>query len=112
MTITGAGSATTIVDGGQATGVFGVRAAQVAISGLTVRNGKVAGANAAGAGIANDGTLSLLDVAIIGGSAPNGIGGGIASDVGNEVTLITCAGRYTPATGYDHRLVVRARRMA
>jgi LPXTG-site transpeptidase (sortase) family protein len=36
----------------------------------------------------------------------------LAADVGDEVTLITCAGRYTPDTGYDHRLVVRARRMA
>jgi LPXTG-site transpeptidase (sortase) family protein len=32
----------------------------------------------------------------------------LATDVGDEVTLITCSGRYTPSTGYDHRLVVRA----
>jgi LPXTG-site transpeptidase (sortase) family protein len=27
---------------------------------------------------------------------------------GDQITLITCAGRYLPATGYDHRLVIRA----
>lgn len=32
----------------------------------------------------------------------------LASDRVDEITLITCSGRYTPATGYDHRLVVRA----
>jgi LPXTG-site transpeptidase (sortase) family protein len=36
----------------------------------------------------------------------------LAADVGDEVTLITCSGRYTPSTGYDHRLVVRAVRAA
>jgi LPXTG-site transpeptidase (sortase) family protein len=27
---------------------------------------------------------------------------------GDQITLITCAGRYQAATGYDHRLVIRA----
>jgi LPXTG-site transpeptidase (sortase) family protein len=35
----------------------------------------------------------------------------LAVDVGDEVTLITCAGRYSRDTGYDHRLVVRAQRV-
>jgi LPXTG-site transpeptidase (sortase) family protein len=35
----------------------------------------------------------------------------LAVDVGDEVTLITCAGRYSRSTGYDHRLVVRAQRV-
>lgn len=35
----------------------------------------------------------------------------LAVDVGDEVTLITCAGAYSRATGYDHRLVVRALRL-
>ncbi len=34
----------------------------------------------------------------------------LATDRRDEVTLITCSGRYTPSTGYDHRLVVRAER--
>jgi CSLREA domain-containing protein len=81
MTITGAGSATTIVDGGQATGVFGVdAAASASITGLTIRNGAVTDQNAFGAGIASDGTLSLTDVIVTGGSVPKGSGGGIASD--------------------------------
>lgn len=35
----------------------------------------------------------------------------LAADVGDEVSLITCTGRYTRAAGYDHRLVVRAQRL-
>jgi sortase A len=35
----------------------------------------------------------------------------LAVDVGDEVTLITCAGTYSRSTGYDHRLVVRAQRV-
>jgi LPXTG-site transpeptidase (sortase) family protein len=27
---------------------------------------------------------------------------------GDQITLITCAGRYQPGSGYDHRLVIRA----
>jgi hypothetical protein len=32
----------------------------------------------------------------------------LAADRGDEITIITCAGRYTPSAGYDSRLVVRA----
>jgi sortase A len=32
----------------------------------------------------------------------------LAPDRADEVTLITCFGKYTPATGYSERLVVRA----
>jgi sortase A len=35
----------------------------------------------------------------------------LAQGGGDEITLITCAGSYTKAAGYDHRLVVRARRV-
>jgi hypothetical protein len=34
----------------------------------------------------------------------------LAADRADEITLITCAGRYTSNSGYDHRLVVRATR--
>ncbi|HSR24347.1 MAG TPA: class F sortase, partial [Candidatus Eisenbacteria bacterium] len=34
----------------------------------------------------------------------------LATDVRDEVTLLTCWGRYTPGAGYDRRLVVRALR--
>lgn len=36
----------------------------------------------------------------------------LATDPADEVTLITCSGKYTKAAGYDHRLVVRAVRVA
>jgi LPXTG-site transpeptidase (sortase) family protein len=34
----------------------------------------------------------------------------LAQGGGDEITLITCAGSYSRASGYDHRLVVRAQR--
>jgi CSLREA domain-containing protein len=80
MTIAGAGAATTIVDGGRATGIFEVDSGTVAISGLTVRNGFDGSLGAAGTDIANDATLSLTNDVVSGGSAPDGAGGGIASD--------------------------------
>lgn len=36
----------------------------------------------------------------------------LAPDQREEITLITCSGRYASSTGYDHRLVVRAVRVA
>ncbi|MBJ7600226.1 MAG: class F sortase [Candidatus Nephthysia bennettiae] len=36
----------------------------------------------------------------------------LAQGNGDQLTLITCAGSYSRAAGYDHRLVVRARRIA
>jgi sortase A len=36
----------------------------------------------------------------------------LAQGNGDQVTLITCAGSYSRAAGYDHRLVVRAKRIA
>ncbi|HEY4866103.1 MAG TPA: class F sortase [Candidatus Dormibacteraeota bacterium] len=36
----------------------------------------------------------------------------LAQSGGDQITLITCAGAYSRAAGYDHRLVVRARRIA
>jgi LPXTG-site transpeptidase (sortase) family protein len=36
----------------------------------------------------------------------------LAQGGGDQITLITCSGSYSRASGYDHRLVVRARRVA
>jgi sortase A len=36
----------------------------------------------------------------------------LAQGGGDQITLITCAGSYSRAAGYDHRLVVRAKRIA
>jgi hypothetical protein len=80
MSITGAGSSTTIVDGGRATVVLGVGAGSVSVSGLSIRNGELDNQNFAGADISSDGTLTLTNVVVTGGSAPMSAGGGIASD--------------------------------
>jgi hypothetical protein len=68
------------VDGGSATAVLGVTGGPVSVTGLTVRSGVLNNQDLAGADIANDGTLSLTDVVVTGGSAPASLGGGIASD--------------------------------
>jgi LPXTG-site transpeptidase (sortase) family protein len=36
----------------------------------------------------------------------------LAQGGGDQITLITCAGAYSQSAGYDHRLVVRAKRVA
>ncbi|HSR23960.1 MAG TPA: choice-of-anchor Q domain-containing protein, partial [Candidatus Eisenbacteria bacterium] len=74
MTISGAGSAKTAVDGGGATQVLGVSGRPVSVSGLTVQNGA---SPDAGGGILNVGVLALTDVVVTGSSAV--IGGGIAT---------------------------------
>lgn len=86
MTINGASADNTFVDGGKAVRVFAVGPqANVTIFGLTVRNGKI-GKDEFGAGIRNEGTLTLNDVTVTGNDAldsslsgNDGFGGGIAS---------------------------------
>ena len=83
LTIVGAGSATTIVDGKKANHVVKVNPlVQATISGLTIRNGKVTGD--VGAGIHNQGALTLADSivtdnTVIGTVAEPGAGGGIVN---------------------------------
>ena len=112
MTITGAGAATTIVDGAALSRVLQITAAgDVGMSGITIRNGKVVGVanNAAGAGIQVLGTLRLSSslvanntVAVTGSvpSSPNGAG--IAGDsTTSSVTLtnVNVTGNAGSSTG-------------
>jgi len=89
LTITGAGAATTIIDGnGGVTGdrVFYVLPGNVVtITGATIQNGNP-GSGFIGGGIYNAGTLTVVNSAIAGNSAGNG--GAIYNDNLGTLTLI------------------------
>src|SRR5437667_443621 len=74
ITITGAGSAATIVDGNQLVGVFDIIGTDE-IDGITVRNGLDA-SGVGGGGIHNGGTFTGTDLALD-GNTTSGPGGGI-----------------------------------
>ena len=80
LKVTGAGAATTIIDGGAVNTVVTVSSAtaNVVLSKLTIRNGKVVGGS--GGGINNIGTLTIRNSAISGNSA---MGGGFFGDGGD-----------------------------
>jgi len=76
LTINGAGSSTTIIDGAGLDRLIDVSAAaHVTIADITLRNAKIGGE--AGAGIRTSGTLALIRSAVIGNTAIEG--GGIAN---------------------------------
>src|SRR6266849_1836879 len=77
ITITGAGSATTIVDGGQLVGVFATLGTDE-IDGVTVRNGLDTSA-VGGGGIHNGGTFTGTDL-VLDGNSTNGQGGGLFNE--------------------------------
>jgi CSLREA domain-containing protein len=86
LTINGAGSATTIIDGNNATRVLNLLGtASLSVSAVTIRNGNVSGF---GGGINHEGTggLTLTNVVITGNDA-TGFGGGINNNVGGTVSL-------------------------
>jgi CSLREA domain-containing protein len=92
VTITGAGAASTVVDGNGTDRVFEIAnsMAVVTISSLTIRNGdqgSVAG-DTDGGGLYNSGTLTLTDVVVANNTASAGNGGGISS--ANDLTLTGC----------------------
>ncbi|MFN3477492.1 MAG: choice-of-anchor Q domain-containing protein, partial [Candidatus Methylomirabilales bacterium] len=96
LIITGANAASTIIEGnGMDRGLDIFADADVAISGVTIRNGN-AGAGALGGGIRNFGTLTLTDVTINGNTAGT-FGGGIA----NNGTLILTNVTISTNTGKD-----------
>ena len=87
LTITGASSATTIIDANHFDRVFHVHLGFIAtISGVTIRNGFIAGFD--GGGIYNEGFLSLSDSTSTGNHS-TGNAGGIANDNGLTVTTST-----------------------
>lgn len=95
LTITGAGAASTLINGNgidRGLDIF----ANVAISGVTIQNGN-AGAGTLGGGIRNSGTLMLTDVTISGNTAST-FGGGIANAGTLILTNVTIS---TNTTGRD-----------
>ncbi len=93
VTITGAGPGSTILDGGGVRQVVSVSAGGLAtIAGVTIRNGR----SAFGAGIANSGTLAVINSSIsdnTAGVAPiPGLGGGIWNFGRLTVTNSTISG--------------------
>ncbi len=92
ITITGAGAATTIIDGNQLDRVFFIHRPRTAtISGVTIRNGYVAGTSNWGGGIYTQGILTITDSIITNNiAAPTGTsgsGGGGIYAVGSPCSL-------------------------
>ena len=83
LTISGAGQATSFVDGGLVARVFFISSVTVDISGVTIQNGAIG--NADGGGIINlRGSMTLTDVTVSSNSASSG--GGI-TNVQGSMTL-------------------------
>lgn len=79
LTLTGAGAATTIVNGAQLDRVFEIGPSiAVTLSGLTIRNG--ASYPYRGAGLYNRGATQLTDVVVTANTAGGSGGGGVAND--------------------------------
>jgi len=95
ITITGAGSATTIVDGNHAVGVFDTEGTDE-IDGVTVRSGLDASGQGGG-GIYNGNTLTATDL-VLDGNGTSGSGGGIFN-VGNAYLIQSVIQNNTAAVG-------------
>ena len=81
LTISGAGAATTIIDGAALDRVFHIVGGTVEISGLTIQNGSAV----QGGGISNGGTLTLTDITVSGNNG--GVAGGIHNRWRKTLTL-------------------------
>jgi CSLREA domain-containing protein len=92
LTINGAGSASTVVDGADLDRVLHVVGGTVAISGVTIQNGTSSIPGGActpgsGGGIRNSGTLSLANVTVTDNLGQGCGGGGINNTVGATLTI-------------------------
>ena len=85
VTISGAGAATTVVDGGSLDRVFRVASSAVIFNGITITGGRP-GLGEDGGGILNDGTLTLNNCVV---SANQTFGGGSGGGIwtNNDLTL-------------------------
>lgn len=91
ITITGTGAGVTIIDASQLDRVFHIHPGRVAaISDVTIRNGYIAGtdANADGAGIYNEGSLTVSRAEISANHVAGPAGGGIENGPGSSLTLV------------------------
>lgn len=85
LDLTGAGAANTVIDGNGLTTVLVTAANAVSLTAVTIRNGD---AGNVGGGIANSGTLDLINCSVEDNMAFN-VGGGIYND-GGTLTLTGC----------------------
>jgi uncharacterized repeat protein (TIGR01451 family) len=88
LTISGAGAATTILDGGNSDRVLNIGSGTVTVQGVTIRNGRSSGD---GGGISNNDTLTVTNSTISGNNA-GGNGGGIDSPGTLTITNSTISG--------------------
>src|SRR4051812_2334733 len=92
LTITGALSSTTLIDGGQLDRVFDIfGGANVTLVGLTIQHGD-SGLNGQGGAVRNAGNLTLQSSAVISSTAAEFSGGGIASNGALSLINSTIAG--------------------
>lgn len=91
ITLQGPGAAVLTVSGSQAHRVFQIASgATVSISGLTIANGATSDSDPDGAGVRNQGTLTLEDCVISGNVTSDfGLGGGI-DNFGGTLEVIGC----------------------
>lgn len=88
ITIRGPGADVIIVSGNNARQVFKISSAtNVTISGLTIANGKAPSASVEGAGITNDGTLTLTNITVSGNAGFECLGGGIHNSPSGVLTV-------------------------
>jgi hypothetical protein len=102
LTIAGPGASVITVSGNHASRVFDIAATEtVTISGLTITDGSVTGANSGG-GVLNSGTLAIASAILSGNSATGSSatgGGGIANTGTLTVTSSTLSGNYSVENG-------------
>ena len=90
LTIQGPGAAQLTISGNQASRVFFINPASVSatLSGVTIANGNVTGS--LGAGIYNDGSLTLTNCVLSGNSAVSVSGGGLFNSSSGSATITDC----------------------
>ena len=103
LTLSGAGSRDTIIQGADVLGTAGTRVLAIQngvnanISGVTIRHGDTTGLNS-GAGISNAGNLTLIDSAVTHNLAES-LGGGIHNSGVAELTGTTVSGNKSGSAG-------------
>jgi hypothetical protein len=98
LTISGAGSSSTVVDGGRLDRVFDVRSGTVTLSGMTIQGGYLSeGIAGTGGGIYNGGTLTVSSCTISGNYAFEG--GGIDNRGTLTVNNSVLSGNTAPTGG-------------
>ena len=87
LTVTGPGTNLLTISGNNASRVINIQSGTVAISDVTIANGKVTSGSSAG-GVLNKGTLTLTNCTVTGNSAANAAGG-ISNNGDNGTAVLT-----------------------